>query len=334
MKKLFKLVIVFALTGCLTVISAQQVVIKAELDTNRALIGDQLNLRLSVEKPADLRVDFPLLKDTITRKIEIVRDSYTDTSSVSQGRVAFDRNLVITVFDTGFFEIPALDFIAYSGQLTDTFSTLPLQFVVLPVRADTTLKDIKQNFKAPVNLAEILYYAKKNYPLGLLAIAVALLTWYIIRYIRKRRGRGGDIQKEIPVELPEVIALRELEKLKEDKPWMHNRVKLYHTRLSEILRQYIEGRYNIMALEQTTEEILFALKSMPCGASDLNKLAGILKLSDLVKFAKVIPAIEENALQSDLAAEFVRSTAARAEETDRDDDSEKNLEHTNTVTHA
>ncbi len=334
MEKVNQLVLVLALAGCFTVISAQQVVIKAELDTNRALIGDQLNLLLSVEKPADLRIEFPRLKDTITRKIEIVGDSYTDTTSVSQGRVIFSRNLLITVFDTGLFEIPALDFMAYTGQSPDTFSTLPVQFVVLPVTADTTLKDIKPNFKAPVNLAEILYYAKKNYPYGLLAIAVALFTWLIIRYIRKKRNRNGDIQEEIPLELPEVIALRELEKLKEDKPWMHNRVKHYHSRLSEVLRRYIEGRYSIMALEQTTEEILMALRSTPCGASDLNKLSGILKLSDLVKFAKVIPAVEENALQLDLATEFVRSTAERAEEMNRDEDPEKKLVHTNTVTHA
>jgi hypothetical protein len=89
-----------------------------------------------------------------------------------------------------------------------------------------------------------------------------------------------------------------------------------------------------MALEQTTEEILMALRSTPCGASDLNKLSGILKLSDLVKFAKVIPATEENALQLDLATEFVHSTAEHAEEMNRDDVPEKKLVHTNTVIHA
>jgi hypothetical protein len=334
MEKFFKTVLLLALTGCSTVISAQQVVIRAELDTNRALIGDQLNLLLSVEKPVDLRIEFPRLKDTITRNIEIVRDSYTDTTSVSQGRVIFGRNLLITVFDTGFFEIPALDFIAQSGQLRDTFSTLPLQFVILPVAADTILKDIKPNYKAPVNLAEIFYYIKKNYPFGLLAIAIALLTWFIIRYFRKKHGRGVDIQKEIPLELPEVIAMRALEKLKSDKPWMHSRVKLYYTRLSEILRRYIEGRYNIMALEQTTEEILITLKSTPCKASDLNRLTGILKLSDLVKFAKVIPAIDENALQLDLASEFVHNTTTRAEELNVPVDSEDNLVNTNTLTNA
>jgi hypothetical protein len=64
-----------------------------------------------------------------------------------------------------------------------------------------------------------------------------------------------------------------------------------------------------MALEQTTEEILLALKLKDCKTTDLRCLAGILKLADLVKFAKVIPAEEENTVQVDWAAEFVRNTA-------------------------
>lgn len=316
------------------IISAQEVFIKAELDTNRALIGDQLHLYLTVEKPADLRMDFPVLKDTITRKIEIVGDSYTDTVSVSQNRVAFGRNLLITVFDTGTFEIPSLDFLAYSGQFPDTFTTLPLQFMVSSVKADTTLRDIKGNFKAPVNLAEILYYIKENYPFGLILIGIGLLTWYIIRSLRKRRGRGMDIQKEIPFELPEVIALRELEKIREEKPWLHNKVKLYYINMSDVLRRYIEGRFNIMALEQTTGEILLALKSTVCAASDLNSLAGILRLADLVKFAKVIPAVEENALQVDLAVAFVRNTSVRDEEIKPEDVPQENLIQNNVTTHA
>ena len=57
------------------------------------------------------------------------------------------------------------------------------------------------------------------------------------------------------LELPEVIALAGACKLKGRKPWIHKQVKHYYIRLSEILRRYIEGRYQIMALEQTTDEI-------------------------------------------------------------------------------
>jgi len=199
--------------------------------------------------------------------------------------------------------------VANSGQSHHTITTVPVSFEILPVKSDSTLRDIKSNFKAPLSLGEIFMYIKENYLYGLIAVALGVLIWYIVRYIRKKLGRSKDITKEIYVELPEVIALRELEKIKDEKPWLHNKVKLYHIRLSEILRNYVEGRYTIMALEQTTEEILLSLKLKDCKTTDLRCLAGILKLADLVKFAKVIPAEEENTVQVDWAAEFVRNTA-------------------------
>lgn len=290
---------------------SQEIAISTELDTNRALIGDQLQLTIRVEKPAGARVAFPQLKDTLGRKIEIVGDSYTDTAAVSADRVAYGRKLLITVFDTGFFEVPSLDFIATSGQYQDTLTTPPLPFMISAVPLDSALRDIKANYKAPLNLAEILYYARENYPYGLLAIGAGLLTWFLIRYFRRKSGRKKVTGAAPRVELPEVTALRELDRLIADKPWMHGSIKPYYVKLSEILRAYIEGRFHTMALEQTTDEILDSLKADACAAADLNRLAGILRLADWVKFAKVIPDVQENARQVELAVEFVRSTSAQ-----------------------
>jgi hypothetical protein len=308
-----------------SITSAQEVTVKAELDTNRALIGDQLKLHLSVEKPADLRIDFPVLRDTITDKIEIVGDPFTDTATVSQGRVVIQRELLITVFDTGLFEIPSLYFHTQKGQSLDSIPTLPLFFEILAVKTDSTLRDIKGNFKAPLNLGEIYAYIKEYYPYGLLVIAAGILFWLILRYIRKKLGKGRVAIRETPAELPEIAALRELEKLKADKLWLQNKVKLYYIRLSEILRNYIEDRFNIMAPEQTTDEILQALHSSWCPVSDQKRLTDLLKLSDLVKFAKVIPGEEENAVQVDQAVEFVQNTSNRTEVDPRGSDLMKNV---------
>jgi len=302
----------------ITAISAQEVVIKAELDTSRALIGDQLKLSLYIEKPEGLDLDFPQLKDTITREIEIVSDSFTDTTVISPGRVSLGRELIITVFDTGYFKIPSLNFVAIKGQIRDSLRTSPLSFEIISIKADSTIHDIKSNLRAPVNLEEILYFIRENYPVILLVLGLIVVFLFIVRYIRRKLGRGKIIEKEISHEPPEVIALRELEKIREDKPWLHGRIKIYHIRLSEVLRRYIEGRFSIIALELTTDEILQALKSLVCQSSEIDRLAGILKLADLVKFAKAIPTEEENALQVNLATEFVQNTSHSEEEIDRD----------------
>jgi hypothetical protein len=233
------------------------------------------------------------------------------------------RELRITVFDTGFFKIPALRFVAHQGKLMDTINTLPLYFEILPVKADSTIRDIKSNLKAPVNLKEVLYFLWKNYPIIALAIGLCIAVVLIVRYIRRKLRKGRITEREVIQELPEVVALRELEKIRNEKSWLHGRIKVFHIRLSEILRTYIEGHFKVMALELTTDEILRELKSPVCQSSELSKLAGILKLADLVKFAKAIPTEEENALQVNLATEFVQNTSKPGEEITGDTSIEK-----------
>ncbi len=68
-----------------------------------------------------------------------------------------------------------------------------------------------------------------------------------------------------------------------------------------------------MALEQTTDEILKDLKKTGMHANNLEKLASILKLADLVKFAKLIPDEVENGIQVEEAIVFVKNTTPVAE---------------------
>jgi hypothetical protein len=300
--KLSRLILSVALTLVISATRAQKIIIRAELDTNKALIGDQIKLHLSIEKPTATQVNFPVLKDTITRNIEIISNSSIDTTSIASERNILSRNLLISVFDTGLFEIPALTFTVQSNGIQDTLNTLPVSFEILAVKADSTIRDIKAIYKVPLSFRELTPYI-------LLALIIGFLTWFLIRYF-KNRPIKDTLKRVVNLsEPPDIIALRELELLKEEKPWLHNRVKLYYIRISEIMRTYIQGRFKIMALEQTTDEIIISLKPPVCKASDLMSLTKMLKLADLVKFAKVIPDTEENAAQIGFATEFINNTA-------------------------
>jgi len=291
-------------------IRAQDVIVRALLDTNKALIGDQIKLRLLVESSKNWQVDFPELQDSLTRDIEIISKTQPDTATGMEGRQVISQDLLIAVFDTGFFEIPALTFSVRTTELSDTLSTLPVGFEILSVKADSTIRDIKAIYYVPVSLRELAPYI-----IGL--IILGLLAWFLVYYVKHRKT--SIIRRSFAAahssEPPEVIALRDLEKLKQEKPWLDNRVKYYYSRISEILRTYIESRYSTLALEQTTDEILWSLKPPVCDAKNMNKLSSILRLSDLVKFAKVVPDVEESAVQVDVAVEFVRNTSVTENET-------------------
>jgi hypothetical protein len=289
----------------------QEVTVSARLDSSRALIGDQVTLHLRVEKTAGARVTFPRYADTLTGKIEIIRKSPIDTAAGTAGKTVLKQDLLITVFDTGVIEIPPQPFAFQNGPLSDTLFTRPISLQINSLPLDTTIRDIKANMRTPINAQELFPYFLALIALALLVVAVV----YIIRRIRRKDHKEAIY---VPAEPPEVIALRELEQLRVEKPWIQKPVKMYYINLTDILRHYMERRYHIMALEQTTDEILKDLKKTGCTANNLERIASILKLADLVKFAKLIPDEYENAIQVEESIVFVKNTTPAVEENARE----------------
>lgn len=286
----------------------------AKLDTNRIQLGGQSALQLKVFVPSDLLKDskkfiqWPSLKDSITSKIEIVEASAIDTSFSKDEKTAFlVQEIFITSFDSGFFVIPPLRFLK-DGDSTRFFETKPMLLEVLPVSVDTSqaIKDIKPPFEAPYTLKEAAPYI-----IGILAILAILYLAY--RYLIKKRRKTEIPVKNEPEVLPHIIALEKLEEVYEQKLWQEGKTKLYHTLITEIIRTYLENRFRISALEQTSEEIIVSCRSLPINKESKFKLEQILVLADLVKFAKSTPLPAENDLSYAHALEFVRSTAPAEE---------------------
>jgi hypothetical protein len=289
----------------------QEVTVSARLDSSVALIGDQLTLHLRVEKSAGASVSFPHYADTLSGKIEIIRKSGISTTTGSDGKLVLSQDLLITVFDTGLVEIPPQPFAFQNGLIKDTLHTQPIALQIRSLPVDTTIRDIKANMRTPVDAQEV-------FPYFLGFIALALLVIAIIFIVRKIRRKDTKTIEIVPSEPAEVIALRQLEQLRVEKPWIQKPVKMYYINLTDILRHYIERRYHIMALEQTTEEILKDLKKTGSSSNDFEKLASILKLADLVKFAKLIPDEVENGIQVEEAIGFVKNTTPVVEDAVRE----------------
>jgi hypothetical protein len=93
--------------------------------------------------------------------------------------------------------------------------------------------------------------------------------------------------------------------------WQKGETKKYYTRLTEILRQYLENRYGILSLELTTSETLEALVKTGFKKDESYKtLKNVLTGADLVKFAKYKPLGGENEQNLDNAYIFVNMTKA------------------------
>ncbi len=139
--------------------------------------------------------------------------------------------------------------------------------------------------------------------LALAAAAVALWLW-------KRRRQAFPLGAPPPT--PYEVAMRELRRLREENP----PVEEFYTRLSDIVRQYLEGQMGLLAPERTTEEFLFEVsRDHSLSAEHRELLGAFLQEADLVKFAKFRPGAEDMPRALDAAEKFVHDSQPRAEET-------------------
>ena len=152
----------------------------------------------------------------------------------------------------------------------------------------TTIYDVKAPIETPLVLGEVQGY----FFLTLLAGVVFAAIIYLVAH--RRRKEQAEEEQRGPVEPPHLKAIRELETLHNQKVWQSNKHKLYYTRLTDILREYIFGRYGVRAMEMTSDEIVEAASSLTLSPKNFRDLSKILRLADYVKFAKHIPSAEEN----------------------------------------
>ncbi|MBM3420034.1 MAG: hypothetical protein FJY11_02750 [Bacteroidetes bacterium] len=305
----------FLIISCLTLIitvtmprnvAGQDVSITAKFDTATVLIGDHLWFTVTLDKPAGLQFSVQQFRDTLMGKIEILRGPVSDTVRTSEREIITEKYLV-TVFDSGRYEVAPV----YAE--TDTESGIKRfysDYTYLRVNradiapADTTsgFFDIIGPYRAPVTISEIL-------PWVLAAAVIAVLLYLLIRFLRNRRKADEPAFVEIIREAPYIIAYRELEKLKSEKLWQKGMFKEYYTRLSDIIRSYIDLRYGLSSLESATCEILRDFKIVSPGAGqEEDLLRQVLELYDMVKFAKLIPDSSDCELSMEQAWSFVSIT--------------------------
>jgi hypothetical protein len=278
---------------------AQEIKPRAMLDSSAILIGDQVHLRVQIEYPANFDIQFPVPDDSLTGHIEILDRSKVDSVLLENDRKLLLQEYVITSFDTGRHEIPPFWFNIHYKGLIDSVPTNPLALHVYTLpKLDSLMNalqgpiDIKSPYEAPVTFKEVAPWLLG----GLLAFGLIFLLLYALR--RKKNNQPIFSIPSKPKEPAHVIALRELDRVKEEKIWQQGKTKLYYSEITNILRQYIENRFDIPALELTTDETIAAFKYRRSlmDEKSFENLKRILTQADLVKFAKYEPLPDDNNL--------------------------------------
>ena len=298
-------IVLFLIPPASGAIAPENVHVLAKIDTTQIRIGEQIKLSLTASAPPGVKLNFPVIPDTL-RGLEFVKRSSIDTTKSEDGKeIIYTQTANVTAFDSGFYVVEPFHFLLLNDDKpADTLSTEALLISVRTIPVDTTreIKDIKATMDVPISWKEILVYVVA----GLILIVLAFL---IYREIRRRKNIPKPEPKIFtPAIPPHTLALEALKKTAEEKLWQQGNYKQYHSEISDILRVYIEGQFGINAMELTTDEIMSRFRGNMLHAEAKQKLLMILQLADMVKFAKVIPVGHENDQSMADAVQFVMMT--------------------------
>lgn len=304
-------VLLILISGCL---SAQEFTVQSSVDSTQIWIGQQTEVHFKITQRTPKRVQSPIFSGSIIDGLELVQQVKVDSTTSPDGHLVVKQSYMITSFYDSLYLIPAFPFVIDN----DTVWSNPMSLkVIQPFVIDTAsmqFADIKAVLKPDFNLG---FWLKALIPWLLGLIFITGLIFLIVYLIKNRKKEEPVVV--VPRESAHLIALKQLDDLKQEKPWLQGRFKEYHTTLTDILREYIERIYEIPAPEMTSEELMSYLSTL----KEENKnawqaLRQILQLADLVKFAKWIPATDENELSLSNAVVFVNET--KVEEENKEDD--------------
>lgn len=285
--------------------------IGAQLDTTHLRIGEQATLTLHVDYRSSgepVSIQWPVIGDTLSKHVEVVHDSGIDTlrTGGEQDPSALRqlRQLTLTSFDTGYWAIPPFQFQVNGVDM----ETVPMLLEVKGVAVDTARgpNDIRDIYEAPFSWV---HWARERWVWFAAGAGALLVAALIILLVRRRPKKEALVPLAPAIPLHERI-LQALHDLEKERLWQQGAHKEYQSRLTDLLRAYIEERYQVPALERTTDELLAELKVSPLSADQRHLLSNMLHSADMVKFAKALPAPAENEQLMAGAIRFVHETAA------------------------
>lgn len=282
----------------------EQLEVTATFSQDSILIGDRLELNIKASGKGRFYLTLPPLSDTLPGGFYVLGKPVTD-SLLSGNSKTYNLKIPVSAYAQGIFRVENMPLlIKYDGK-TDTLRVSSNSVAVNLIPRDTTLndiKDIKPPLKEPIRFSEVAPWAG----LGLLLVALIALA---VMYFRSRKQNKPFLGMFKPKEPAHVIALRELKLMEEQRAWDTDNHKQYFTKLVDILRNYIDGRFGIKAPELTSNQIIKELEESEFDfAKYIDTLRDFLFTSDLVKFAKFSSTSDENQRFLRFAIDFVEGT--------------------------
>lgn len=281
---------------------------RVSVDKGEITLAERLALTIEVTAQAGVDVEMPPFGDQLGEFG--IRDFRDEVAVPVEGGRRWRQVYDLDIFVSGEYTIPGMTARFVDRRKGDEnvvegeISTEPFAVTVTSLMEGTfdptQFRDVKGPVRLPVSRAAMWMWWLGG-GLGGLTIVVLLVAWLI------RRARRPAPEIIIP---PHEWAFDELQRLIDDQLVEQGLVHEFYSRLSMIVRRYIEKRFGLTAPELTTEEFLVEVqRDTRLPFDHRGSLGGFLQACDMVKFARYEPQTAEIERAFNLARGFVTETA-------------------------
>lgn len=266
------------------------------LEAKRWQPGEPITMQVIATAPTGASLQFPELGTNF--------GAFDVRPAISQQSIPGQASMVVDLvaWESGALDVPALSVAMMGADGIKTIATVPATSITLTslLGSDLPLTELASDIRGPVEIDTRAWWWWAI-AAGATVIAGAGVWWLM------RRPTHQAVV--IPV-APGEWARREFDLLESQRLPERGDVEGFFVRLSDVVRTYVERRYDIAAPDQTTQEFLRDASQHPELAGEHERTLGaFLRSADMVKFAAARPGTETCAHSLAAMRGFVERTA-------------------------
>ncbi len=301
--------------------SVDAVIISAGVNQATAKTGDIVRFQIKLEFDKSIQdLIIPEVGGDIVG-FRIINSGNSGPDEITENRLQLKRWYELQGDFAGSYILPAIE-IKYEN-LRGVSKTVKTSEIFVEIKSSLVSDKDKKESEGSKDIRDIKDIVEAPRYLSTLSIVLIVVLLLLVGGFfvgRLYSNRSHLIEKVVLP--PHVVALKSLDKLGNSKALDHN-LKKFHFDLSEIIRVYFEGRYDITTTDMTTFEIRVKLVNIDQVLESLKKeFLFVLEQTDMVKFADVKIDREISLSLMDQARRFVEETKPIAEITEKEDSSE------------
>lgn len=279
--------------------------ITATLDSAYITMGNVTGLTIEVVEPSNVNSTVGIVPETMPREVEIVGEVSNDTVDLGNNLRQITRKIILQSFDSGVYTLPPV--LYQSGSDTLLSNMVSLKVNPVDVSQMDGINPMADTLTVQSRWWDWLPDWITDYWGWLLLALVVIAGGVCAALIITKRVAVPFIPQKKPIP-PYELAKQRLTALRSEHLCESGREREYYTRLTDILREYIDRRFGINAMEMTSRQILEQLNANPDTRPSEGLMKEILAMADFVKFAKMRPMPEDNSLIFGKAEQFVENT--------------------------